>query len=193
MFLKKESTKNQMISKEINAITNLVNEEFGSLNVIQLNWKPLTDQWNIGQCLDHVIVSNSKYLPVLNAIKKGTHLPTFWERKNPLSKYTGASMIKTLGPQVNKKFIAPKLFTPTNKTVGQEIITQFVEHQLELSSILSELEKEQYSMIIITSPVAGLITIPLHDVLKIITTHEMRHVLQAIRVKNYPEFPTTHS
>lgn len=180
-----------MISKEINEITNLVIAELGSLNVVQLNWKPSTGQWNIGQCIDHLIVSNSKYIPVYQAVMSGTYKPSFWERKNPFSKYTGASMIKTLGVQVTKKFIAPKLFTPTNKTVRQEIITQFENHQDELALIFSELEKEKYSKTIISSPVAGLITIPLHDSLKIIVAHEMRHVLQAIRLKNNPDFPKT--
>jgi hypothetical protein len=178
-----------MISKEIKEITDLVNEELGSLNVVQLNWKPATDQWNIGQCLDHLIVSNSKYLPVFKVVISGTHKPTFWERKNPFSKYTGANMIKTLGSQVTKKFIAPKLFMPTGKTIGQEIIAQFNKHQEELTTILNELEKEKYEKIIITSPVAGLITIPLHDAIKIIVNHEMRHILQAIRIKNMPDFP----
>ena len=44
--------------------------------------------------------------------------------------------------------------------------------------------------LVITSPVASLITIKLHDLIKLIIVHEQRHINQAMRVKNFDSFPS---
>ena len=178
-----------MLSSAIPSLTALFEKEFGNLNLIQLNWKPSPEQWSIGQCLDHIIVSNGKYLPLLKTIFEGKHKTTFWERNNPLCNYTGKQMIKTLGKNVIKKYKSPRLFFPSESNISQNIISDFKTRQAEIFSLFIELEKEKYSEYIITSPVASLITLKLHDLIELLIVHEERHIDQALRVKNNNNFP----
>ena len=178
-----------MLSSTIPSLTALIEKEFGNLNLIQLNWKLSPEQWSIGQCLDHIIVSNGKYLPLLKTIFEGKNKTTFWEKNNPLCNYTGRQMIKTLGKNVIKKYKSPRLFFPSESTISQNIISDFKTRQSEIFSLFIELEKEKYSEYVITSPVASLITLKLHDLIELIIVHEERHIDQALRVKNNNNFP----
>jgi hypothetical protein len=53
---------------KINEISEQARQEFSSLTIDQLNWKPHPDKWSIGQCLDHIITTNSTYLQVFESI-----------------------------------------------------------------------------------------------------------------------------
>ena len=180
-----------MLSSSIPSLTAIIDKEFGDLNLIQLNWKPAPDQWSIGQCFEHLIISNGKYLPVLKTIIEGKYKVSFWERNNPLSNYTGKQMIKTLGKNVVKKYKSPQLFIPSESIISQNIIFDFKNHQAEIFPLFLELENEKYSKTVITSPVSSLITLKLHDLLELIIVHEERHINQSLRVKNNKSFPNT--
>ena len=170
-------------TQKLSEITASVESEFGLMNEVQLNWKRDPDSWSIAQCIDHIIVSNQKYFPVLESVVTGKHKMTFWERKNPLTHYTGKQMINTLGPVVSKKFQAPKLFLPSRSDLKPTIINDFIEHQKKLCTLLKKLIDPKFEKVVITSPVAALLTLKLTDVLQIIVAHEERHLQQMIRVK----------
>ena len=55
-------------------------EIFGGLNGTQLNWKPNPDKWSVGQCLDHLIVSNSQYFPIFDEILSGKKTARFGKK-----------------------------------------------------------------------------------------------------------------
>ena len=38
---------------------------FGQLSADQLNWKPSKEEWSIGQCFDHLIISNRPFLTII--------------------------------------------------------------------------------------------------------------------------------
>lgn len=46
-------------------------QDFGTLQAEVLNWKPAQDVWSVGQCLDHLIVTNSTYIPLIQQILYG--------------------------------------------------------------------------------------------------------------------------
>src|SRR5690348_13447814 len=42
-----------------------------TLSMEQLNWKPEPHAWSVGQCLDHLCVSNETYIPPITDALKG--------------------------------------------------------------------------------------------------------------------------
>lgn len=52
-------------------------ETFGELSIEQLNWKPNSETWSIAQNIDHLIVINKTYFPVIESIRKGTYKTPF--------------------------------------------------------------------------------------------------------------------
>ena len=51
--------------------------QFGTLTNDQMNWKPNPNTWSIAQNLDHLIVVNETYYPVLSALKEGKYKTPF--------------------------------------------------------------------------------------------------------------------
>ncbi len=56
-------------------------QSFGHLSVRQLNSKPHPEQWSVGQCLHHLVTSNSTYFPIFEKIIAGEKGATLWERR----------------------------------------------------------------------------------------------------------------
>ncbi len=171
------------LTKNLTEISNKIETDFGTLNSEQLNRKSHPNSWSIAQCLEHLIISNEKYFPVFENIIASKHKMTFWEKNNPLTSYTGKQMIKTLGPIVTKKFQSPKLFLPSQSTIRNSIVLDFVLHQEKLKKIVDALNDSKFDKIIITSPVAALLTLNLRDALQILVVHEERHLLQMVSGK----------
>ena len=178
-----------MLVERIKELTEIFIREFGSLTVRQLNWKASRENWSIGQCIHHLIVSNEIYFPVLNKIRSGKYTMTFWEKHNPFSHYTGRKMVNTLGPLLTRKYKSPLLFHPSASEFNEGLMQDFTDHQNKLIDLIVELENENYNHIVMTSPVAGLITFPVHDGLRLIVAHEERHLNQAMEIKSNSLFP----
>jgi hypothetical protein len=48
-----------------------VDRTFGGLSARQVNWKATEAEWSIGQCFDHLAVSNRAYFPIFEASSQG--------------------------------------------------------------------------------------------------------------------------
>ena len=59
--------------EKIDKLTNQFLQEFSSLNEEELNWKPDPESWSVAQHLDHLIVINQTYFPIIAALKAGQY------------------------------------------------------------------------------------------------------------------------
>lgn len=152
---------------------------FLSITEIELNQKPSPGQWSIGQCFDHLLVSNATYLPSFEKIFKGKYKEGIWQKISPFTKKIGRNMVQTLGPIVSKKFLSPKIFLPRTKKIETRVVTDFISQHERLISLFTELEKEPNNTLVISSPVSSLITLTVSDAMDIIVGHAQRHLKQA--------------
>jgi hypothetical protein len=165
-------------------------KNFGTLTESQLNWKPSPEKWSIGQCLDHLINTNKTYFPTFDSILSGKHRLSFFQKINPFKKSIGAMMVRTLGPQVQKKFTAPKIFEPSSSNITPSIVNDFSVQQETVKTYFRKLIAIEPSKIFIASPVSSLFVYSLEDALQIIAGHEERHLTQAEHVLQHSNFPT---
>ena len=177
----------EKLLKELTTLTDKVRSTFDSINAVQLNWKPGTNEWSIAQCLDHLMLMNEKYVQQLTDVIDN-YEPSFWEKYSPLTGFTGKQLIESLGPDVRKKYRTPKAFTPSKAYMDNDVIERFLKHQDTLLNLFTRLA-ETDGRRVITSPVAPLITIYSSDAMQIIVEHEKRHINQALRVKALAGFP----
>src|SRR5919106_2007993 len=104
---------------------------FGNLSVAQLNWKPSSDRWSVGQCFAHLISSNQGYFPVIENVLAGKK-PTFWESLPVLPGLMGKILIKSLDPASTRKVKAPKKFQPAQSDISGSVINDFVAQQAQI-------------------------------------------------------------
>ena len=175
----------------IGAANNVASEAksvFGNLSVAQLNWKPSSDRWSVGQCFDHLITSHAGYFPVVDNVLAGKK-PRFWERMPVLPRLAGKLLIKSLDPASARKVKAPKKFQPAQSDIRPSVIDDFVAQQGRIVEKMRATEHLDLENIVITSPVASVVTYSLMDAYRIIVVHEKRHFRQAQRVMEESAFP----
>ena len=162
---------------------------FGSLSPEQLNWKPGADQWSIAQCLDHLIVVNSPYFPLIEKIAKGEYRTTLKERMPLLPYLFGSMILRSVQPETQRRSKAFRKFHPSGSAIDAGIVVRFKAHQQELVHCMQKTEDLKLEDIIITSPVSSFITYSLFDAYRIVVAHEQRHLAQARRVMQTEGFP----
>jgi len=162
---------------------------FGRLSAHQINWTPRAGEWSIGQCVDHLIISNRPYFQIIEDIRAGRRRQRAWERVPLVSRFFGKLIIKTLRPGSRRKAKARPAFYPSSNQIAPGIIVSFVEQQDRLLHLMESTRGLDLDRTRITSPVISFVTYSLMDAYRIIVVHEQNHFVQASRVLESPGFP----
>ena len=162
---------------------------FGQLSAEQINWKPSEGEWSIGQCFDHLIISNRPFLTIIEDIGQGRRRRRAWERVPLLPRLFGRLLIRTLRPDTGRNVKAPRALNPSTSQIPAAIITSFVEQQNRLLQLMEGTHGLELPRMTITSPVARLITYSLMDAYRLIVVHEQNHFVQASRLLQLTGFP----
>lgn len=164
---------------------------FANISLEQLNWKPTAESWSIGQCLDHLIVSDCLYFPIFKQIGHGKFEMKFWENWNPLSGLFGKMLVSQVQEVSRKKLKAPRIFEPSHSKIDMGILERFHKHLDSLLGYIADFNRVDVDKIHITSPVSAFVTLSLRNVITLLMQHEHRHINQAIKVMQSKEFPLT--
>jgi hypothetical protein len=163
---------------------------FGRLSAQQVNWKPGAAEWSIGQCFDHLIISNRPHVQIIEEILEGRRRRRAWERLPLLPGLFGTLLIDTLRPDSGRKVKARPAFYPSSSAIDPGIIAGFLAQQARLLDLMDATRELDLDGIIVTSPVMSLVTYSLMNAYRIIVAHEQNHFLQATRVLESRGFPT---
>jgi hypothetical protein len=164
---------------------------FGRLSARQVNWKPSEAEWSIGQCFDHLVISNRAYVPIIEAIVQGRKRTTIRERMPLLPRFFGRLIIKVLHPDSPRKAKARKRFLPSSSAIDPGIVGTFLEEHRRLMTLMEGTGGLDLDRITITSPVLAVMTYSLMDAYRILVVHEQNHFVQARRVLESAGFPVS--
>lgn len=174
----------QGLRRRVEATRALVIAEFGDgLDATALNRKPAPDSWSIAECLEHLLVSESAYIPFFDRIARGEYSMSTWQRFSPLSGLFGRLLVKSVTEEPSTKMKAPALFQPSTSAIDAAIVSRYLRHMDDFLQRLGHLEEVDLDATIITSPPMHFITYSLRDALTLLVQHQVRHVNQAIRAK----------
>ena len=162
---------------------------FGRLSGEQVNWKPREGAWSIGQCFDHLVISNRPYVQIFDEILAGRRRQRVWERMPLLPRLFGRVLINTLRPDSGRMAKARPAFNPSSSHFAPAIIATFLEQQERLRRLMEASRELDLDGITITSPVLRFVTYSLMDACRIIVVHEPNHVVQAMQVMESQGFP----
>ncbi|HFA51016.1 MAG TPA: DinB family protein [Bacteroidetes bacterium] len=169
-------------TKQIDEITNSFNNEFGKLTVEQLNWKPTEQVWSIAQNIEHLIVINETYYPIIKAIREGNYKIPFIGKIGFIVNFLGKTVLKSVQPDRRKKMKTFPLWEPSKSEISINILERFVSHQSELKELITNSEDLLAKGTVISSPANKNIVYKLEMAFNIIVTHEQRHFEQAKEV-----------
>lgn len=162
---------------------------FGRLSDEQVNWKPGAGEWSIGQCFDHLIISNRPYFRIIEEVREGRRRRRGLERVPLFPRFFGKLVINTLRPDSGRKAKARPAFHPSSSHIDPGIVASFLEQQDRLLRLMEATGGLDLDRIMITSPVIRFVTYSLMDAYRIIVVHEQNHFVQARRVMESSGFP----
>lgn len=178
------------VASDLSNLATEAKEQFGSLSVQQLNWKPDEKSWSVGQCLDHLITTHSLYFPLFERLEQGSFRQSFWERHSPWSGYFGRFLIRSLRPENKKKMKTTARAQPSASQIDERVVERYCKHQAELINHLRRIPTGiDPAKIVIASPLLAFVTYSLDDCLTILVVHVQRHLGQASRVTKTVGFP----
>jgi hypothetical protein len=160
------------------------------LTEAQLNWKPSAEQWSIAQCLEHLAVATKGFDKYFTEVLKRSGSKAAITTP-PAYKPTmmGGWLARHVAPESPKKLRAPRMFRPGNASSIQSSLEMFLDEQQKFIDFVRQSTGIDYNKTRIRSPVTPLVRYSLADAFVITVLHAQRHLAQARRVRERPEFP----
>lgn len=174
-------------------ITRQFLNEFGTLTNEQINWKPNLDTWSIAQNLDHLIVVNQTYFPVLTSLKERKYKTPFIAKIGFIVSFFEKAVLNAVQPNRQKKIKTFKIWEPNTSKIIDDIFKRFENHQNELKQMIEKSKEFVEKGVIISSPANKNIVYKLETAFDMIVAHEQRHLEQAKEILPLIKNNTSHN
>lgn len=155
---------------------------FGGLSAEALNWKPNAETWSIAQNMDHLIVINESYYPVIQAVREERYKVPFIGKLGFLVRFLGKFILNSVNPDRRNKMKTFPIWEPHASDLGGNILERFADHQESLKHLIADSQDLIDRATVICSPANKNIVYTLDTAFDIIVTHEKRHLEQAKEV-----------
>jgi hypothetical protein len=160
------------------------------LSEAQLNWKPSPEQWSIAQCLEHLAITSGKFDNYFSAALERAR------KKRPITdapaykpSMVGGWLARQVNPDGGRNLPAPKVFRPSEASNIHTPFDLFLDQQVKFIEFVRQCEGIDYNKTRLRSPVTPLMRYSLADAFVITVLHAQRHLGQARRVREMPQFP----
>jgi len=178
----------QKILSEAPLLIDTATKQFSGLSENQINWKPSEEKWSVGECLDHLVVTHKLYNSKIKELQ-----PLFEDSDEGSFKFnhtlSGRMILKFVDPNSTTKAKTFKVFKPTMSQINTNIIRSFCEEVETMISFAEKLHGADLTKFKISSPVTKLLRMNVGDALLINLYHDKRHLYQADKIINEPNFP----
>jgi hypothetical protein len=147
----------------------------------ELNWKSHAGEWSIGQCIDHLLVSNTVYCPAISKALEGQQ-PGRAEEITPgwFGQWFIDNYIESSGR--TKPRHAPRKITP-GPQVDRSVIDRFLESNERARELVERAARYDVNSIRFRNPFLPVIHFTVATGFEILSKHQRRHLLQAERMR----------
>ncbi len=175
---------NRLIQQDAEALA-------GGLSDAQFNWAAEPGRWSIAQCLDHLNITNTKELALIDAaiargraeVKRGEG-PYHYGLLSRLFR-------RSLEPPVRLKWMkAPRPFQPAPQKSVAEVTAEFRAVHERLIASLERSNGLDLVSVKVPSAFSDRVHYALGMAFWILAAHDRRHLWQARQVRRSPGFPS---
>jgi len=159
------------------------------LTEAQFNWRPGPQAWSIEECLGHLIIVGQTEIKLLDsAIRKAKARGN--TGKGPFRYgFFDRTALRLTEPPVRRKFSAPRRFQPVHGQPITAIVPTYLHLQSQFIGLVEQSEGLDLVRVKVTTPITRLLKLSLGIMLAQQAAHERRHLEQARRVREHPQFP----
>jgi hypothetical protein len=153
----------------------------------QLNWQPAPGSWSVGQCLEHLCITNEFYLTSISAaLKEKPNSPVEQITPGRFGRWFIRSFVE---PSPNsKRAPAPRKIRPAAR-VDRTVLDRFLADNKSCRELILRARGKNVNYIRFWNPFVLGVRFTVGTGLEIIASHERRHLLQAERVRDSANFP----
>lgn len=175
------------LTAELDASDKRAYELVSGLGPEQLNWQPGAGAWSVGQCLEHLCITNEVYLPAISSSLAGKPVVAV---QDITPGWFGRWFIRSFiepSPQT-KTARAPKKIVPGSR-VEPSVLDRFLRSNQVARELVRQARDYDVNRIRFRNPLLPVLRFTVGTGLEIVSGHERRHLLQAERVKRASGFP----
>ncbi len=162
-----------------------------SMTKEQFNWSPEPEKWSVAQCIQHLVIVNSDYLDAFNtALGKGGPKGT------PPFNYgfLGRWFIGMISPEMKRTMKTPAVMnpivlTPEGGFEQEAVMSDFRAACEGIIAVCQRAEGLDLTKIRVASPFMKMLKLQIGAFLEGNAGHCLRHLNQAQRVIEHPNFP----
>ncbi len=172
---------------ELNAADNRAIALAKALTPQQLNWRRRPDEWSVGQCLEHLYVTNEVYLGPMSTSLKDRQ-PIVVQEITP--GWLGRWFIRNyIEPSSKMKRVrAPRKIRPGTQ-IEPSVLDRFLISNHTARQLIHRARNQDVNHIRFRNPFIPVIRFTVGTGFEILSKHQQRHLVQAERIRNSPEFP----
>jgi len=155
----------------------------------QFHWRPRSDAWSIGECLEHLNVTARVVLPriddaIADAIGRGVRgdlpfVPSWLDRL----------ALRTTEPPSRWPMWSPAALRPAPWVPRERVMPQLREYQEQFIDRLRQANGIDLGRARVTSIASRWVRFSLGTGFALVAAHERRHLWQALSVSSTPGFP----
>jgi hypothetical protein len=167
------------VEKELNEATRrawtLVHSTDGRLFTV----RPTPVSWSAAECLSHLSISTDLFLPVLQkALEEGRARHLVSDRR-PSMDVLGRILRWFLEPPIRQRVKTSAPFVPRSIRAKAEAFGEFASLQSKLTELINDFRGLDLGRIKIVSPFDKRVKYNVYSALRIVITHQRRHLWQA--------------
>ena len=153
----------------------------------QLNWHAAPGSWSVGQCLEHLCITNEAYLTSISAaLEEKPDSPV--EQITP-GRFECWFIRSFVEPSPSSKRVpAPRKIRPAAR-VDRTVLDRFLSDNKACRKLILRARGKNVNHIRFWNPFVLGVRFTIGTGLEIIESHERRHLLQAERVRDSVNFP----
>jgi len=172
---------------ELDAADRRAQELVIGLNPEQLNWRPAPGAWSVGQCLEHLCIANEVYLPAISASLAGR--PASPVREIMPGWFARWFIRSYIEPSPRSRHAsAPKKIVPGAR-VEPSVLDRFLRGNQSARELVGHAGDYDVNSVRFRNPFIPVLRFTVGTGLEIVSRHQVRHLLQAERVKRSSDFP----
>ena len=178
------------LSTSLDSLEARTRELAAGLTEEQLNWSPERDRWSMAQCFEHLVVTGAQvHLLLRRAIEEAREHHVSGGTVPYRSTIIGAWMLRTFSDTTGRRrYRSPRIFRPAARP-APGAAERLGATQRELLLLIASSEGLDLTRIKVHSPASRLVRMNLGDAFAVQVAHIARHLAQANRVREQPDFP----
>ncbi len=141
--------------------------------------RPGPDRWSIGECVAHLNLTSTAFLPMLRGALDEARRSGHAARPHYRRDLLGWLLWRSMGPPVKRRFKTAAPFVPRADRTVAELVSEFERLQAEQIAVTRQADGLPIDRVKIASPFNTRLRYNLFSALSILPRHQHRHLWQA--------------